>query len=156
MKNFIIFSCAALCLFVSTPAKAAVGPAGCGLGNVILGKDNQVLAATTNGTGTQTFGITSGTSNCVDKPGDNAMMIQYIDVNRVALAKDAARGEGETITALSRLMGCQDSRVLGTSMKSNFQNLFPRTDAQPEEISNGLKHLVHEEPALASSCNPIG
>jgi len=46
------------------------GMAGCGLGSIAFGNDQtmfkQVLAATTNGTfGTQTFGITSGTSNCV-------------------------------------------------------------------------------------------
>ncbi|RYZ63378.1 MAG: DUF3015 domain-containing protein, partial [Proteobacteria bacterium] len=41
------------------------GTAGCGLGNMILGKENQVFAATTNGTlGNQSFGITFGTLNC--------------------------------------------------------------------------------------------
>src|SRR3954469_2639303 len=46
------------------------GMAGCGLGSLIFGPVNspgaQILAATTNSTfGSQTFGITSGTSNCV-------------------------------------------------------------------------------------------
>ena len=47
---------------------------GCGLGSLVI-KDQstvmlQVLAATTNGTsGSQTFGITSGTSNC-NKPSN--------------------------------------------------------------------------------------
>src|SRR5437868_47659 len=46
------------------------GMAGCGLGSLLFGPVNepfaQVLAATTNATfATQTFGITSGTSNCV-------------------------------------------------------------------------------------------
>ena len=155
MKKFITLAIAALGL--SSVAQAApIGPAGCGLGNLILGKDNQIFAATTNGTGSQIFGITSGTSNCVDRAGDSAMIIQYIDVNRVALSKDAARGEGETITALSRMMGCQDSRALGTSMKSNYGTLFPSMDAQATEISSGLKRLVNEEPSLASTCQPIG
>src|SRR6186713_935077 len=54
-----------------TSANAAAdgyGPAGCGLGSMIFEPDSgftQVFAATTNGTsGNQTFGITSGTSNC--------------------------------------------------------------------------------------------
>ena len=42
---------------------------GCGLGSMIIKNQNstmlQAIAATTNGTsGNQTFGITSGTSNC--------------------------------------------------------------------------------------------
>src|SRR5512137_902647 len=44
------------------------GAAGCGLGSMAFNKQPgifQILAATTNSlTGTQTFGITSGTSNC--------------------------------------------------------------------------------------------
>ena len=47
-------------------ASASVGSAGCGLGSLVF-TDNewwmQVLAATVNSTGVQTFGITSGTSN---------------------------------------------------------------------------------------------
>ncbi len=43
------------------------GVAGCGLGSMVFGNQEggiQVIAATLNGTGIQTFGITSGTSNC--------------------------------------------------------------------------------------------
>src|SRR5690348_11977029 len=45
------------------------GMAGCGLGSLVFGPNDapvaQVLAATTNGTfASQTFGISSGTSNC--------------------------------------------------------------------------------------------
>src|SRR5712691_12711696 len=79
--------------------KATYGAAGCGLGSLVFGDQKgmiQVLAATTNGTfWSQTFGITTGTSNC----GDTAMTIAgtkiFIEGNREALAKDAARGSGE-------------------------------------------------------------
>ncbi len=47
------------------------GTAGCGLGSMAFGNQKgaiQILAATTNGLfGTQTFGITSGTSNCGER-----------------------------------------------------------------------------------------
>ena len=49
---------------------AQYGMAGCGLGSVVISDDGflQVFAATTNGTSySQSFGITSGTSNCVEK-----------------------------------------------------------------------------------------
>ena len=59
-------------LFTASAARAqqgGYGMAGCGLGSLLFGNDNttlmQILAATTNGLfGSQTFGITSGTSNC--------------------------------------------------------------------------------------------
>src|SRR4051812_1818938 len=43
------------------------GVAGCGLGSIVFGPKPgmiQIVAATLNGTGGQTFAITSGTSNC--------------------------------------------------------------------------------------------
>ncbi|MEN0057326.1 MAG: DUF3015 family protein, partial [Bdellovibrio sp.] len=43
------------------------GTAGCGLGSLVFGNEKgpvQIVAATLNGTGVQTFGITTGTSNC--------------------------------------------------------------------------------------------
>ncbi|MCX5790873.1 MAG: DUF3015 family protein, partial [Elusimicrobia bacterium] len=49
---------------------AGYGSAGCGLGSLAFqGNDQtQILAATTNGTfGSQTFGLTFGTSNCSNK-----------------------------------------------------------------------------------------
>src|SRR5262245_36738363 len=96
----------------STPAQArAYGPAGCGLGSLIFEPNSgftQVFAATTNGTfGTQTFGITSGTSNCAGGGGGSASAKAFVETNRVALAKDIARGQGETIDSLSRLAGCR-------------------------------------------------
>ena len=53
----------------SSSAFAGYGAAGCGLGSFVFGDNNswwaQTLGATTNGTsGSQTFGITTGTSNC--------------------------------------------------------------------------------------------
>src|SRR3954469_775685 len=78
--------------------KSTYGLAGCGLGSMVFGDQKgsiQILAATTNSTfGSQTFGITSGTSNCVDSgPGTSGARI-FIEGNREALAKDAARGSG--------------------------------------------------------------
>ncbi len=65
------------------------GMAGCGLGSLAFGDDNgkiQIIAATTNGTsGTQTFGITSGTSNCNPEDANVAAnMNVYVEANRLA------------------------------------------------------------------------
>src|SRR5947207_14210834 len=76
--------------------------AGCGLGYLLLSnKDNtkvtQVLGATTNGTfGTQTFGISSGTSGCTE---DGAVKVAratevYAEVNLDSLRHEMAMGKG--------------------------------------------------------------
>src|SRR6266545_2071443 len=79
MKNRIITALAFMSLAVLTTEARAQAPAstgfepsyglaGCGLGSMLIGSKPgivQIFAATTNGSfGTQTFGITSGTSNC--------------------------------------------------------------------------------------------
>src|SRR5258706_1629657 len=81
------------------------GPAGCGLGSLIFSPDSgftPIFAATTNGTSyTQTFGISSGTSNCDTGPSSSKSAKVYVETNREALAKDIARGSGETLAGLT-------------------------------------------------------
>ena len=67
------------------------GLAGCGLGSLVFESQPgfvQVLAATTNGTSwNNTFGMTSGTSNC--GPSIFAQGTRnFVDANREVLAKD--------------------------------------------------------------------
>src|ERR1700688_4396659 len=87
--------------------------AGCGLGYLLLGnKDNtqvtQILGATTNGTfGSQTFGISSGTSGCT---ADGAVKLAratevFVDVNLDSIRQEMAAGKGEYVTTLASLLG---------------------------------------------------
>ena len=66
------------------------GDAGCGLGSILFGAKPgfvQVFAATTNGTfGSQTFGITTGTSNCGGGGGGTPTARNYVETNREAAA----------------------------------------------------------------------
>src|SRR5512147_2819777 len=103
------------------------GTAGCGLGAMAFGDQKggiQIIAATTNSLfGTQTFGITSGTSNC----GESMLArgtLDFVEANRVVLAKDVARGEGEAIGALTVLNRCADSRKVGAALQARFGVIF--------------------------------
>ena len=102
------------------------GMAGCGLGSILFGAKPgkiQIIAATTNGIyGNQSFGITSGTSNC-DIPEMGQQAAAFIETNREIVMKEAARGEGETVTALSVLLNCNES-ALSKDMKANFNHYF--------------------------------
>ena len=131
---------------------ANYGEGGCGLGSVVMGKDgNQVLAVTTNDSfGSQTSGISSGTSNCVDggTVAINREVPMFIEVNRIALAKDAARGQGETLAGLAQLMGCQE-HTFGQAMKSNYDSIFVKTSMQPTAIRTGIENMVQKNHAQA-------
>ena len=127
------------------------GSAGCGFGSMLMGQDgNQVLAATTNATsGSQTFGISTGTLNCqqdaIFKSGKEVPA--FIEVNKVALANDAARGQGETLAGLASLMKC-DAKVMGPMMKKNYNKIFVETNMQPA----GIEANLHQVAAANNVC----
>lgn len=101
------------------------GVAGCGLGSMVFGKEEgamQVVAATLNGTGVQTFGITSGTSNCGRGLFAKAEVNSFIQSNAIALENDIARGQGETLNTLNNMLGC-DAQFSGT-LQENFKSIY--------------------------------
>ena len=129
----------------------AYGTAGCGLGSLVFGNQPgavQIFAATTNGTfGSQTFGITTGTSNC--GPGLFAMGTKnFVEANREALAKDVSRGEGEAIGALTVINACADSRAVGAALQRNFTAIFPSENASSDEVTKAILDTLHADPAL--------
>jgi hypothetical protein len=138
---------------------AGYGMAGCGLGSILFGPDSggfgQILAATTNGTsGNQTFGITSGTSNCSDAGGGSDSAKAFVETNRMAFAKDAARGNGETIASLAELAGCQDSAQVGSVLQQNFQSIFPSAGVSDTQVSEKVVETLKQNAALA--CGNLG
>lgn len=137
---------------------AQYGSAGCGLGSLIFepsGDFVQVFAATTNNTfGTQTFGITSGTSNCDTSEGSARSVETFIATNRSTLAVEAARGRGETIASLSALAACSDDQALGRALQSNFKSIFTTANASDQEISQNMVALMRGTSALR--CSALG
>jgi hypothetical protein len=129
------------------------GAAGCGLGSIVFGNKPgiiQIFAATTNGIfGNQTFGITSGTSNCNDAGGGGAAAAAFIETNREALAKDISRGNGETIKNLSVLGGCADSSAVGSALQKNFKAIFPSADVTNTQVSGNVIQVLKSDKSLA-------
>ena len=139
----------------SARAQAKYGTAGCGLGSIVFGAKPgfiQVLAATTNGTfGSQTFGITSGTSNCVDSAPSAVGTRTFIQANREALAKDIARGQGETIANLSTLAGCKSPAQVGQTLQRNFTSIFPTAGVSDNRVSENVIRTLRSNKVLACS-----
>ncbi len=129
----------------------AYGAAGCGLGSLVFGAQPgavQILAATTNGTfGSQTFGITTGTSNC----GSGLMAMgtkNFVEANREVLAKDISRGQGEAIGALTVINACQDSAKVGQALQKNFSAIFPTENASSDEVTQAILQTLHSDASL--------
>jgi hypothetical protein len=128
---------------LTSPAFAGkLGPAGCGLGNLVFHKDNQVLAATTNGTSySQLFGITTGTSNCEEGNGV-AKLDSFIESNRVALSDDMARGQGDTLAGLGQILNCSDVDSLSSVLKDNYSSVFTDDSVSTNEIGRHVKSVL--------------
>src|SRR5688500_2237697 len=128
------------------------GSAGCGLGSLLFEPSNgftQVFAATTNGTsGTQTFGITSGTSNCDGAGYQPGSTTAYVQSNRSALAKDIVRGKGATISGLAEIAGCGDSKAVGATLKKNFNVIFSGPAVSDQEVSESVLRVLKTEQSL--------
>ena len=73
-------------LALSSTSFAAHGPAGCGLGAILL-KDSKglvmnVIAATLNGSsGNQTFGMSTGTLGCEDTSTASVASVAFVEGN---------------------------------------------------------------------------
>jgi hypothetical protein len=145
MKKLIIL---AVFAFAGTASANSIGPAGCGLGNLMFGDQSQVLASTTNGsTYTQLFGITSGTSNCTDG-GGTAKLESFIEGNRVALATEAARGSGETISSLAQILNCTNTEKVGAALKSSHSEIFSKNNSIPAEVGQKVKAALSANKVL--------
>lgn len=130
----------------------AVDSTGCGLGSMAWkgerGIGPQVLAATTNGSfGTQTFGITFGTSGCDPNGrisgGTGKMALAFLENNMEQFAMDAAAGHGETIDTLAGILNV-DSEKLGAQTKAHFASIFYNENADAASVTLAMIDLAHE------------
>ena len=118
---------------------------GCGLGSMIIKNQNstmlQAIAATTNGTsGNQTFGITSGTSNC-NKPSNfvaNDKLNQFVGENMDELALDISAGKGETLSTVAKLMNVENNVEFSAKLQSNFTNIYSNENVTSATVIDSI------------------
>jgi len=145
-----------LLLASSSAFAVAPGGGGCGWGNALFegqsGPAPHILAVTTNGTsGNNTFGMTSGTNGCSvsGKIGysGQSMLASVMD----EFSEDAAKGEGEALTAVSVAMGVQpeDRAKFAQLTHDNFNTLFPNQDVTAEQVYNSLQQVMKADAQLS-------
>ncbi len=142
MKKIIFASLVLGAVALTAPAHA-IDSTGCGLGSMAWRGQSgilpQVAAVTTNGTfGTQTFGITFGTSGCDPNGrvtgGTQKMVLAFLENNLEQFAMDAAAGQGETITTLAGIMN-MDEKTVAEKTYRNFAVLFPNENVDAVDVT---------------------
>ncbi len=132
--------------------------AGCGLGYLLLSHDNnskvtQIVGATTNHTfGSQTFGITSGTSGCTE---DGAVKLVkavevFAEVNLDVLRREMAAGNGEFVYAFASLLGATETNrsAMVHFFQANYSELFPSAGTTSTQMLEQLSLRLAEHPEL--------
>ena len=114
------------------------------------GKDGllqQILAATTNGSlGTQTFGISSGTSECTQptKFASNEELNIFVAENMDNLALDISMGQGEYVDTLAGLMEVPEQHrdAFSQMLQDNFSTIFPDASVSHVEVIENIEYLM--------------
>src|SRR5213594_3662549 len=164
-KKLILLQVAvALVCFSATAALAAGNPdtgPGCGLGKLAwadFGHQKnigpQVLMATTNGTfGSQTFGISTGTSGCTNdgKVWAEHKVTMFASINFEDLSQEMAQGGGEHLTSLATLMGVPaDHQAEFFAMtQERYLALIQAGDGSPAAMVEALHEAITHHPVLA-------
>lgn len=99
--------------------------------------------------GNPNLGITFGTSGCTQDGvvSSSWKISMFIDGTRVALARDAAAGQGENLDALAVVMGVKadDRAAFAAAIKSNFSTVFAN-----ENVAANLKDVLASNDRLSS------
>lgn len=141
-------------------AKRNYGTAGCGLGSQLMGPSGgQISAATTNGSfGSQTFGISFGTSNCL--PSKELAVVlkqeQFLAANLNTLQKEMAQGSGETLSAFADLLGCPASvhKQATDTLTKGYQTIFQAPGI--EGVLDTAKEELKKQELLKAQCVIVG
>ena len=125
---------------------------GCGLGTILFenndGLLSQTAAATTNGLlGNQTFGISSGTLEC-NQPADlyaREQLQKFVASNMDSVAKDIARGNGESLDTLAELMQVPVEKrdTFNTQLQQNFDRIFTSAQVTETEVIENIITVTH-------------
>lgn len=137
-------------------AQRKYGMAGCGLGSVVMGpKGSQISAYTTNGTsGTQIYGITTGTSNC--QPDRRGAMSEaqesFMFSNYATLSKEMAQGAGTTLAGLAQVLGCGETDLAAFNKVAQTEHRKIFSSPGAVAALETLKESIVQNESLAQNC----
>lgn len=143
MRKFLLSVATVAAL--STASFAGVNSqTGCGLGSMLIQDDSSAvmlaLQATTNGTsGNQTFGISSGTSNCQKtKFVMNDKAAEFVAANMDQLSKEIAIGQGESVDTLAELLEISDKALFASTLQANYNAIYANKDVDMATVLDSV------------------
>ena len=151
------FACVQGGAALAAPGAWGDGP-GCGLGQGVFASQpktvmHQVLGATTNGTGMQTFGISSGTSNCTNNGQivKNEQVNVFASINFENLSQEMAQGQGEHLASLATLIGIPavDQPAFFSLTQERYVALLQGGEQAPMAMLKALQVAMSNNPTLA-------
>lgn len=155
MKKLALASVAAGAVMMFASSAFSYDSTGCGLGSMAWrgqsGLVPQVLAVTTNGLfGSQTFGISTGTSGCDPNGritgGTQKMFLTFLENNMEQFAFDASRGEGETLYTIAGILNVPVENVASVS-KDHFNEIFSSENVEVVAVAEEMLHLLNIKAA---------
>lgn len=164
LKKVLVLSIAVLFSAQAGLAMAAnpdTGP-GCGLGKLAWADYKgqkeiapQVFMVTTNGTGMNTFAISSGTSGCTN---DGKIMSEhkttvFASLNFEALSAEMAQGQGEHLASLASLMGvpAEQHSAFFAMTQERYTSLVQAGETSPVALVKALNEGIAGHPVLAQA-----
>ncbi len=164
MKRLLFAQLTFAFLFVNATIALAANPdsgPGCGLGKLAWAESKnqkniapQVMMATTNGTfGSQTFGISSGTSGCTNdgQVWSEHKTNMFASLNFETLSQDMAQGRGEHLASLATLMGVpvEKQPAFFAMAQERYTTLVQNGEASPVALIKALNDAMASHPVLA-------
>ena len=156
----VVVAFAVLSAAAALAANPDTGP-GCGLGKLAWSDFKhqknigpQIFMATTNGTfGSQTFGISSGTSGCTNDGSVWAehKVTMFAEINFENLSQEMAQGRGEHLASLATLMGVPAERQhdFFALTQEQYTTLIQSGETSPVAMIKALSAAMAGHPALA-------
>ncbi len=145
--------------FLGTFAFAEDKSNGCGLGWKVTDRKS-LLSSTvrsyTNMIGSQSSGMTSGTSGC-DKHSivkNEKAPMHFAEANLNSLMIEMAQGQGDFVMALGSVMGCKAQALphFTTTTKQNYEKIFTSQDVTPAQFLENVETTISNDPKLAQAC----
>lgn len=150
--------CCTLALGAFVTLGLGAGPAladndvGCGIGTTLMkGKEGlafHVLASCTNAYTLQSVSLTFNMFGCDSnsKVTVDAELRKFAAANLDQLARDMARGEGETLSAFALLLDvpAEEQGAFGAYTQAHFVDLFPHDGVTSNEMIDTFYRLLGE------------
>jgi hypothetical protein len=162
-KLFVVVGAVALLsqAGLAMAANPDTGP-GCGLGKMawadFKNQKNiapQVMMVTTNGTGMNTFAISSGTSGCTNDgqvwASERANVFTAMNFDN--LSQDMAQGKGEHLASLASLMGIPDGQhaAFFALTQERYTAFLQAGETSSVALVKALNDAVAKNPVLAQA-----